>query len=78
MTPKMFDHIIVDADTPERARIWTQELGVSLPALQLALHRAGPLLNDIRQELGMARVYIFPRDDRVMQRFLNNGLIQRR
>jgi hypothetical protein len=77
MRPKLFDHLIVDVDTPEHARLWTQELGVSLPRLQLALHRVGPLLNDIREELGMARIYFFPRDEHVMQRFLNNGLIQR-
>lgn len=50
-----------------------KELGVSLPALKLALHKAGPVLNDIRAELGLARVHIFPRDDRVMQQMLAHG-----
>jgi preprotein translocase subunit SecD len=60
--PKVFDHMIVDIATPERASFWTRELGVSLPSLLVALHRVGPLLNDVREELGMARVYIYPRD----------------
>jgi hypothetical protein len=68
---------LLDIDTPENERLWTSELGVSMPALQLALYRFGPRLNDLREELGMARVYIFPRDDRAMQRFLDNGLIER-
>jgi hypothetical protein len=69
--------MIVDIATPERASLWMHELGVSLPTLQLALRRAGPLLNDLREELGMARVYVFPRDDKVMQRMVANGIIQR-
>ena len=32
---------------------------------------------DIQEELGLARVYFFPRDEHIMQRYLNNGLIQR-
>ena len=78
MKPKLFDHIIVGLDTPEKAKFWQDELGVSLPTLQVALHRAGPLLNDIREELGMARIYIFPRDHVVMERFITIGLMQRR
>jgi hypothetical protein len=77
MRPKLFDDMIVTMDTPEHARLWMAELGVSLPTLQLALNRVGNRLNDVREELGMARLYIFPRDDRVMQRFLSNGLIQK-
>ena len=68
-----FDHILVTLDTPEQAGLWMKELGVSLPVLKLALRKAGPVLNDIRAELGLARVYVFPRDDRVMQRMLAHG-----
>ena len=75
--PKFFDQMIVDTGTAERALLWTQELGVTLPALEIALHRAGPLLNDVREELGMARLYIFPRDDKVMERLIANGMVQR-
>jgi hypothetical protein len=42
------------------------------------MSKAGSRFNDIREELGMARLYIFPRDDRVMQRFLQNGLLERK
>ena len=69
--------MIVDIATPERASFWTRELGVSLPSLLVALHRVGPLLNDVREELGMARVYIYPRDEKVMERLVTNGTIKR-
>ena len=77
MRPKFFDHMIVDIATPERANFWTRELGVSLPSLLVALHRVGPLLNDVREELGMARVYFYPRNQKVMERLLANGTIDR-
>lgn len=77
MKPKFLDHLIVDLDTPEEAKLWQDELGVSLPALRVAMYRVGPRLNDIREELGMARIYIFPRDHVVMERFITNGLLQR-
>jgi hypothetical protein len=75
MRPRFYDHILVALDTPEQAALWTSELGVSLPRLKLALHFAGPVLNDVRAELGLARIYIFPRDHRVMQRMLAHGAI---
>jgi hypothetical protein len=75
MRPRFYDHILVSLDTPEQAALWTSELGVSLATLKLALHNAGPVLNDIRAELGLARIYIFPRDDRVMQRILSHSAI---
>ena len=77
MRPKLFDHMIVSLDTPEQIQLWTKTFDVSLPGLQLAMSKAGSRFNDIREELGMARLYIFPRDDRVMQRFVENGLLER-
>ena len=77
MRPKQFDEMIVSFETPERIALWENELGVPYSVLQSAVRNAGPLLNDVREELGLARIYIFPRDDRMMQRMLANGAIQR-
>lgn len=76
MRPKQFDEI-VSFETPERIALWENELGAPFSVLQSAVRNVGPLLNDVREELGLARIYIFPRDDRVMQRMLANGAIQR-
>ena len=78
MRPKLFDDMIVSLDTPEQMQLWTNTFDVSLPGLQLAMSKAGSRFNDIREELGLARFYFFPRDDRVMQRFLDNGLLERK
>jgi hypothetical protein len=76
MRPKFFDHLIVSLDTPELIQLWTNEFDVSVPGLQFAMSKAGNRYNDIRQQLGLARLYIFPRDERVMQRFVQHGLLQ--
>ena len=73
MTPRFYDHILVTLDNPDEEALWTTDLGVSLPTLKLALHAAGPILNNVRAELGLARIYIFPRDDLVMQRIMTHG-----
>jgi hypothetical protein len=72
-----FDDMLVTLETPEQAAFWVNEFGVSLPTLMLALHKVGPRLNDVREELGLARIYVFPRDTTIMQRMLANGILQR-
>ena len=72
MRSHVLDHVIVSVETPEQAGLWTAEFDVSLPLLELAIDRAGNRFNDIRE--GMARLYFFPRDDRMNQRFLHSGL----
>jgi hypothetical protein len=74
MRSHVLDHVIVSVETPERARLWTAEFDISLPSLELAIDRAGNRFSDIREELGMARIYFFPRDDRTNQRLLQRGL----
>ena len=76
MRPKFFNDMIVSLDTPELVRLWTKEFDVSLPGLQLAIAKAGNRFNDIREHLGLARLYFFPRDERV-QRFMQNDLLSR-
>jgi hypothetical protein len=68
MRPKFFDHIVVALDTPEQQKLWMEELGVSAPTLDRVVKKAGPFLNDVRAELGLARIYLFPRDDLTLQR----------
>ena len=74
MRSNLLDDVIVDVDTPGDVQLWTTEFGISLPLLEAAIARAGNRFNDIREELGLARLYFFPRDDRVNQRFLQRGL----
>jgi len=76
MRPKFFDDMIVSLETPEQVRLWTTQFGVSVSDLELAMARAGNRFNDIREELGLARIYFFPRDDRVMKRCVDNGVIK--
>jgi hypothetical protein len=77
MRPKLFDDMIVSLDTPEQVQLWTKEFDVSLPGLQLAMSKAGNRFNDIREQLGMARLYFFPRNDSVMHRLAENGPLER-
>ena len=77
MRPTLFEDMIVSLDTPEAAKLWTAQFNVSLAGLQLAIAKAGNRFNDIREELGMARLYFFPRDEHVMRRFVEHGLLQK-
>lgn len=77
MRPDLLDDVLVTVDTPEQAAMWMNEFGVSLPTLMLVLHKVGPRYNHVREELGMARVYLFPRTEVVMQRMIANGTLQR-
>jgi hypothetical protein len=61
MRPKLFDDMIVSLGTPEHVALWVNEFGVPYEAIRAAIQKVGPRFNDIRDELGMARVYIFPR-----------------
>jgi hypothetical protein len=63
MGPNLYDDMRVSIETPEQAAMWVNELGISIPTLMLVLKKVGPRLNDVREELGMAWVYIFPRDE---------------
>ena len=76
MRPEFFDDMIVTLETPDEVKLWTGQFGVSLPSLQVAIHKAGNRFNDIREQLGLARIHIFPRDDRLMQRLMDRGLLQ--
>ena len=69
MSPKLYDHIEVDIESPTARLFWTNELDVSEKDLRLAVLKAGCRLNDVRAELGLAQILIFPSAPRDARRF---------
>lgn len=74
MRPKLSDDVIVSLDTTDNAACWQREFNVSLPALKLAMMKAGHRYNDIREELGDGSPLPIQTRRRIMRRFVGPGV----
>jgi hypothetical protein len=69
MLPKLYSQIKVSIESPKERLLWANELGVSEKDLCLAVLNVGDRLNDVRAELGLAQILIFPSAQRDGRRF---------
>jgi hypothetical protein len=60
MTPDLFKVLKVDIFDATQRRMWAQELEVTEADLCRAVLKVGQRLNDVRAELGLAEILIFP------------------
>jgi hypothetical protein len=71
MTPDLFKVLKVDIFDPTQRRMWARELEVTEADLCRAVLKVGQRLNDVRVELGLAEILIFP--DVRRQKLHNTG-----
>lgn len=60
MSPELYSQIEVGTESMEDRLFWANELGVTEEVFCNAVLKAGRRLNDVRAELGLARILIFP------------------
>jgi hypothetical protein len=60
MTPELFKILKVDIFDTTQRRMWAQEPNVTEADLCRAVLKVGQRLNDVRAELGLAEILIFP------------------
>ena len=69
MSCELYNQIEVSIESLTERMFWADELGVSEKDLCLAVLKVGGRLNDVRAELGLAQILIFPSTQRDARKF---------